>query len=233
MTRSLVTPIWESRAVSSLGAGVAEGVGEADAAVARLLVVMERTRSRSSELAMGMARLMSLLGSTSVETGELLRVRSEAARQMRLQRRESTAVRSASLMGRREVMSCRSESERRLRQSTPLPSASKRMPRWPSMETGGSGSSVTLDWKPGSASIAKAVDGVLLGKPTYARTPRSWSSPLPAMWVGIDGGDEGVGGPAQIPNRASTSSSLARISANISSVVIMNSGTVVRLPGSS
>jgi hypothetical protein len=56
---------------------------KAEAAVARLLVVMERTRSRSSELAMGMTRLMSLLVSTSVEAGELstlLRVRSGQAR---------------------------------------------------------------------------------------------------------------------------------------------------------
>jgi hypothetical protein len=81
--RSLVTLNWKSRAVSWLGAEVAEGVGEAEAAVARLLVVMERTPSRSFELAMGMARLMSLLASTSVEAGELptlLRVRSGQAR---------------------------------------------------------------------------------------------------------------------------------------------------------
>jgi hypothetical protein len=119
-------------------------------------------------------------------------------------------------------MSRRSESGRRLRRSTPPPSASKRMPRWPSMETGGSGSSVTTpDWKPGSASIAEAVDGVLLGKPDDAQTPRSWSSPLLAMWVETDGGDEGVGGSARIPNRAFTSSSLTRIAANISSVVMV------------
>jgi hypothetical protein len=52
---------------------------------------------------------------------------------------ERGGARAASLMGRRETTLRRSASGRELTRSTPPPSESKRMLRWASAETGGSG----------------------------------------------------------------------------------------------
>nr|CAB3483990.1 unnamed protein product [Digitaria exilis] len=62
--------------------------------------------------------------------------------QTRCQRRESTAVRTASLTGRRETISRRSAKGRELMRSSPLEEAEGRAERQAAAETGGAGSEV-------------------------------------------------------------------------------------------
>jgi hypothetical protein len=66
----------------------------------------------------------------------------------------------------------------------------------------------------------KAIDGLLLGSLcAEIGTPRSGSS-VSAIGMGIDGGDRDINCSAGLYHRAFFSSSLARISANISSIVM-------------